>query len=266
MIASHRGLLTITAIALLAGSAYCQLGNLLNPVAAETSAVTDSSPRTPQIRAGTPSYVLTAEAFAAAIEKDLGARLALNGELKLTLAQSWKPLKLPASDFAVIISETPAGGIAGTFVVRTKIMSGGQLASDLQIALQAQLWQEVWAAASRLERGQPLDRSLLTTAKVDALRERQPPLPTDVDPSTMEMAQAVGASRTLTRRDVMERPLVRRGQVVEVVGQQGLLAISMKALALENGANGDLIKLRNLDSRKEFSGQILNEKKVQIHF
>ena len=47
---------------------------------------------------------------------------------------------------------------------------------------------------------------------------------------------------------------------------QLMLAISMKALAMENGAKGDLIKLRNLESRKEFSGQILNENRVQIHF
>ena len=50
------------------------------------------------------------------------------------------------------------------------------------------------------------------------------------------------------------------------MAQQGLLAIRMKALALENGAAGDLIKLRNLESRKEFNGQILNENQVQVHF
>jgi flagellar basal body P-ring formation protein FlgA len=59
---------------------------------------------------------------------------------------------------------------------------------------------------------------------------------------------------------------VRRGQIVEVVAKHGQLAISMKALALESGASGSLIKLRNLESRKEFSGQILNENKVQVHF
>ena len=62
------------------------------------------------------------------------------------------------------------------------------------------------------------------------------------------------------------RPVIRKGQVVEVVAQQGLLAISMKALALESGAAGDLIKLRNLESRREINGQIINESKVQIHF
>ena len=258
---SHR-LLTIAALLLLGGTANAQIDKLLAPLATEAQAPV----RIPAKTAAAQSYVLGADAFVAEIEKELSARLSLNGELKLTLAQPWKALKLPASDFAVIISETPAGGIAGTFIVHAKVNSGGELVSDVQVSLRAQLWQEVWTAASRLERGQPLDRSLLTTTKVDVLREHQPPLLADTDPSSLEVAQTVGASRPLTKRDVIERPLVRRGQVVEVVAQQGLLAISMKGLALESGARGELIKLRNLESRREFSAQILNENKVQVHF
>jgi flagella basal body P-ring formation protein FlgA len=40
----------------------------------------------------------------------------------------------------------------------------------------------------------------------------------------------------------------------------------MKALALENGAAGDLIRLRNVESRKDFNAQVLNENKVQVRF
>ena len=253
--------LVVCALALLTISASAQIDRLLAPV---SSQVVEKTSAFAAKEAAT--HALGADAFVAEIEKELSARLALNGELKLTLAQPWKPLKLPASDFAVAISETPAGGINGTFLIRAKITSGGETVADTQVSLRAQLWQEVWTAASRLERGQALDRSLLSTAKVDVLREQQPPLLAEVDPSTLEVAQTVNASKPLTRRDVIERPLVRRGQVVEVVARQGLLAISMKALALESGASGDLIKLRNLESRKEFSGQILNESKVQVHF
>ena len=261
---ARNGFVNLCAMVLLTLSANAQIDRLLVPVT--TQAVEETSARVTLPRAKAVSHMLGADAFVAELEKELSARLSLNGELKLTLAQPWKALKLPAEDFAVAISETPAGGINGTFLVRAKITSGGETAGDVQVSLRAQLWQQVWTAASRLERGQALDRSLLSTAKVDVLREQQPPLLVEVDPSKLEVAQTVNASRPLTRRDVIERPLVRRGQVVEVVAQQGLLAISMKALALESGAGGELIKLRNLESRKEFSGQILNENKVQVHF
>lgn len=251
----------VCAFALLTVSADAQIDRLLAPVSVQGILTTSARPAAASV-----AHTLGADAFVAEIETELSARLHLNGELKLTLTQPWKVLKLPAADFAVVISETPAGGINGTFLVRTKITSSGEIVSDLQVPFRAQLWQEVWTAASRLERGQALDRSLLSTTKVDVLREQQPPLLAGVDPSTLEVAQTVNASRALTRRDVIERPLIRRGQVVEVVARQGMLAITMKALALESGAGGELIKLRNLESRKEFSGQILNESKVQVHF
>ena len=258
------GIFSLCAVTLLTTTVSAQIDRLLVPVSAQT--VQETPTRVAAPRKGAASHTLGADAFLAEAERELSAHLSLKGELKLTLAQPWKVLKLPAEDFTVAIPEIPTGGITGTFLLRAKIMSGGDLVSDVQVSVRAQLLQDVWTATSRLERGQALDRSLLATSKVDVLREGQPQLLAEVDPTTLEIAQTVNASRPLSRRDVIERPLVRRGQVVEVVGRQGMLAISMKALAMENGAKGELIKLRNLESRKEFSGQILNENKVQIHF
>lgn len=209
---------------------------------------------------------LTAERLAAELEKELGAHLALPGDLKLTLARPWQPVELPADHLVVAITELPPGGISGTFFIKAKITSGDAVIVDGQLPLRAQLWQEVWVAASRLDRGQALDRTVLAPQKIDVLRERQPLLSTETDPTTLEAVLGVAAGRPVTKRDVTVRPLIRKGQVVEAVAQQGALAISMKALALEAGAAGDPIKLRNLDSRKEFSGQILNENRVQVHF
>ena len=248
-------------LALVGSSAFAQLDRLLAPV---DGPVVQSAPAAKATAAD--PRLLTVEMLTAELEKELTARLSLSGELKLTLAQPWQTLKLPASDFAIVITEVPVGGISGTFYIRAKVSSGGGVVGDWQLPLRAQLLQEVWVASTRLDRGQPLDRSVLAVQKIDVLRERLPLIPAEADPTNLDLTQSVAAGRPLTRRDIAERPVVRKGQVVEVVARQGMLVVSMKALALENGAMGDLIKLRNLESRKEFSGQILNENKVQVHF
>ena len=212
------------------------------------------------------SPTLGAEAFLTAIEHELTKHLSLTGELKLSLSRPWSPLKLPAPDYSIVVAEWPTNGITGTFLVRVKISSDGELVADWLVPLQAQLWQDVWVANTRLERGQALDRSLLASQKFDTLRERQPPISAQVDPSSLELTNSITAGRPLTRHDVSIRPIIRKGQIVEVSAQQGLLSITMKALALENGAVGDLIKLRNLESRREINGQIINENKVRIPF
>jgi flagella basal body P-ring formation protein FlgA len=40
----------------------------------------------------------------------------------------------------------------------------------------------------------------------------------------------------------------------------------MRAMALEGGAAGTVIRVKNLDSNKEFVGQVINENQVQVRF
>jgi len=79
-------------------------------------------------------------------------------------------------------------------------------------------------------------------------------------------AQSVAPGRPLTRRDVSERPVIHKGDVVDVIAHQGVFSIRMKAQALENGIKRELIKMRNIESRKDFTAQVVNESEVEVHF
>jgi flagella basal body P-ring formation protein FlgA len=186
--------------------------------------------------------------------------------LKLELMRPWVPLKVPGEDFSVTITDYPGDGLSSSFFVRCKVISDGQSISDWQIGLRAQLWQEVWVASTRLDRGQIIDSSLVTAQNVDILRSREAVISTNVDISSWEVAQGIAAGRALGKRDIVERPLIRKNQIVDVVAQHGALVINMKAQALENGSANALIKMRNLDSRKEFNAQVLDENRVRVQF
>ena len=79
-------------------------------------------------------------------------------------------------------------------------------------------------------------------------------------------ARAVPAGRMLTWRDIARRPLVRKGEVVEVAAVEGPLMVTMKAVAMENGAQGDTVTVRNAESRKDFSAMVVSENRVQVRF
>lgn len=213
-----------------------------------------------------PVFSLGPEALVAELEKQAAKHFAVDGELKLSIARAWPALRLPEADWILSVTEWPAGGLATAFVVRVKIASGDETVIDGQIPLRAQLWQEVWFVSNQLDRGQPLDRGSLTIQKADVLPERTPLIPATIDPATLELSKTVTPGRALTRRDVATRPLIRKGQLVEVFAKSGAFGVRMKALALENGAVGDLITLRNVESRKEFNGHVTHDSKVQIQF
>jgi flagella basal body P-ring formation protein FlgA len=132
--------------------------------------------------------------------------------------------------------------------------------------VRVEMWQEVWVASQRLERGQVLTPGMLVGQRIDLLREPGQVVAVDADVEGLELAQVVQQGRPISRRDLVERSLVRRGQFVDAVANEGGLNIRMRALALEAGAAGAVIRIRNLDSNKEFVGQVINETQVQVRF
>jgi flagella basal body P-ring formation protein FlgA len=52
--------------------------------------------------------------------------------------------------------------------------------------------------------------------------------------------------------------------MADVLVSQGSLSLRMKAMALEGGAVGITVKLRNLDSRKDFFGEVIGEGQVSV--
>jgi flagella basal body P-ring formation protein FlgA len=45
-----------------------------------------------------------------------------------------------------------------------------------------------------------------------------------------------------------------------------MLSVTMKALALQNGAQGEAISLRNIESRKDFTAFVVDENRAQVRF
>jgi flagella basal body P-ring formation protein FlgA len=60
--------------------------------------------------------------------------------------------------------------------------------------------------------------------------------------------------------------LVQRGQRIDVVATSGTLTITLKAQAMQNGALGETILVRNLDSRRDFSAVVTAENQARVTF
>jgi flagella basal body P-ring formation protein FlgA len=268
----------ILLLALCAGVAHAQLDHILAPVAdpppaaapdqagdgsagPDIASVATAGEQAPKILRN-----LTGDDVLNELQKQLSAYFALKGDLRLGFVRDWRQVPLPGKDFDLTLTDYPPDGVTSLFTVTFKIASGGIEVGEWQIGLRAQLWQSVWVTQGRLDRGEALDRSMLNSQKIDVLREKETLLSDDMDPDGYDVVQGIGPGRPISKQDVIERPVVHRGDVVDVIASQGLLNIRMKALALEDGGVNALIKMRNLDSSKVFNAQILNENEVKVHF
>lgn len=236
----------------------------VNPVAATFQ---KSEPAAPAVVTSLGMVMIGEREIVDALQRELTARYSLEGDLKLSLSQDWKPLELRnGRDWKLVIDQAPLGGLSSRSQVRFHIESGGNQVGSWQEILRASIWRPVWVATRRLDRGATPDASSCGLKNIDTLAENLSYVPADTDLSIYEMAQGVGQDRPLTSRDLSLRPLVRKNQLVDVIVSEGSLNITMKGLALGTAGAGEMVGIRNPDSRKDFQAKVVGINTVQVKF
>lgn len=205
------------------------------------------------------------EAQLADLARQLTDHFHLAGELQLDVVRAWALPSVPAGTSPRLVITEFTSAPASSMLVRCRLEAGSAPLSSCSIALHAQLWADVWAAREPLEVGQIFDPAQLELRRSDLLRERDS-LPASVSDHDYVLARHVPAGRVLAWRDVARRPLVRKGETVEVCAIEGPLTVTLKALATQNGGRGDTVLVRNQDSKREFTAVVVDENRVQVRF
>ena len=213
--------------------------------------------------AGSPTP-LTREQLLSALSRELCAHYNLEGDLQIELLRDFMPPARVALSWQVNVLDYPAVPSA-SMLVRCRISADTAVVGENTFVLRAALWRDAWATRQPLTIGQTFDVSMLEARRVDLFRERDV-LPAAVGDRSFIFARGVPAGRLLTWHDIARRPLVKKGELVEVSAADGMLVVTMKALAMENGAHGDTVTVRNPESQKNFSAVVVDENHVQVRF
>ncbi len=119
-------------------------------------------------------------------------------------------------------------------------------------------------AGAPLKRGDSLDDSTVTRERRNIINLHEPVADFTANDSTVEVAEAVPAGSPLLARFVKLRPVVLRGQVADGVMKEGALSITVRVEVLEDGAPGQIVHIRNPQSRRDIRGKVLNDQTILI--
>lgn len=198
------------------------------------------------------------------LARQLNQHFNQEGDLQLTLLRPWTSPVAESAAFTLEVVEYPAV-LAPSMLVHVRLQSDDRALGEHTLMLRAQLFRDVWAARDPLERAAALEPAQLDIRRVDVLREREA-LPVSINTADFTIVRSVTSGRLLTWRDVARRALVRKGEVIEISATDGMLSITMKGVAMENGAAGELVRVRNMDSKKEFSALVVADARAQVRF
>jgi flagella basal body P-ring formation protein FlgA len=145
-----------------------------------------------------------------------------------------------------------------------ELWNGAERVGRWQPVLQAKIWRQLPVAHSRLERGELLRDADLAMTRLDVLTQRDVVQTVDPNNDSLELTENVAIGMPVPNRALRPRPLIRRGQMVDAVYEDGSLTISLKVESLEDGALGQMVKVRNPKTQRELLGKVQNEESISI--
>lgn len=200
------------------------------------------------------------DAWLDTLTHEIAAHFRADGDLALDWA---RPRPAAPADAPLTIVEFPAA-LAPQMLVRVRLAPADQPVVETAVFIRAQLWRDGWTPREPSVRGATVRAPSLDLKRFDALRDRDG---VPADPGLdLVFARAIPAGRLLTWRDVVRRPLVRRGELIEVAASDGPLTVTLRAVAMEDAGRGELVRVRNPESRKEFTAQVIAESRALVRF
>ena len=186
------------------------------------------------------------------------------GELELNFVQPWSATTLPDEPLTVKILELPMEGVTRAFIIRFQLCTATETVGTWQVSMQAHVWRQVWVAHSDLERGELISDADVARERRDVLGINESLAEFSTDDSSLQLAGMIQAGNVLLARDLKPRAIIHRGQMADALLQDGALNIMLKVEVLEDGALGQIIKVRNPVSFRNLTGKVVNDQTISI--
>jgi len=201
------------------------------------------------------------EMLRTALQKDyVGGR----GTLEIHFSRPWQDVTTPEEPFALQLTDVPAAGVLPNLVAGFELWCGKERLGSWQAPLQAHIWRDIPVAHSPVLRGQLLRDADITLERRDILVQRDACVSFPVTDPSLEAASNIQTGTPVCSHLIRARPVMRRGQLVDAVFQDGPMTISLKVETLEDGAQGQTVRVRNPKTRRELYGKIQTEDLVLI--
>jgi flagella basal body P-ring formation protein FlgA len=154
--------------------------------------------------------------------------------------------------------------LQGIARVRIRVLVDDHVVYQAILSYSIKTFQDVVVASDDILRGEALS-SENTTLERRAISDFSFGFFTDAREIYGKIARSnIRSGATLTRKLVQTPPVIGRKSLVDVVYKNGNVRISLKGMAEENGAPGDLIRVRNLSSHKQLWCQVVDSQTVQV--
>ena len=163
-----------------------------------------------------------------------------SGELELVPTRPLPTISAPASKTLQLRVLYHPGTPMAYMRVKFSLHTEDEQLGEWTVYYRAKLYQDVWVARSSSQSKKSLDQVDLAKERRDVINVRQ------------------------LLWHVKLTPVVKRGQIADAFVQIRSLTVRLKVEVLEDGAPGETVRIRNLQTKKEIRGIVINEKFIRV--
>ncbi len=187
----------------------------------------------------------------------------LDGEAELTDYRLppyvFLPTKGQSVDLELEKNDVKAGRISLKFYIRE--MDGSQI-KRFTGSVFLNLWKNVPTPIHPYNRGDRLEADSLTFQRKNIAHINGEVW--DGKGGPWQVKRSIGLNQAILLSDLEPLSMIRRGQLVNIQYKKGNVSIVQQGEALEDAGPGDIIKVRNTQSKKQIFGTVIDNKTVLI--
>ena len=176
-----------------------------------------------------------------------------------------RPVRVPAGRFGVDLSARIRKGKIGRdqAIIDVDIKVDGKTVETLPVQFRIRRFREVLVTLSPVRRGEPLEGKV-GIKRMEISHFFGKPL-TDINQIKNKVASRLLMSgRIVTDLDIKDPELVRKGDIVTMVGIKGNLRITIKGIARTGGSLGEMVKVMNPSTRRIIVGRVVGFGVVEV--
>lgn len=165
-------------------------------------------------------------------------------------------LALPEGNLRWSLRENGNADYLGNVSATVTFTVEGRAVRRVPVSARISVTREVVRACRNVPRDEVLEKDDLRLVRETTMRRTGDVL-TSLDQAVgKKAARTIRVGRTLTSAMVEDPPVVEKGTAVTIVAENELLRITTRGEALEDGRQGDRIRVRNLQSGKEIFSRV----------
>jgi flagella basal body P-ring formation protein FlgA len=142
----------------------------------------------------------------------------------------------------------------------------GHLVKKISVPATIEVWSDVIVAAKPLGRNQPVSPGSIKVVRMNLSRAPANAILSKEQVVGMRVNRSIAANSILRSDQIEIPPVVKRGDLVQVLAQSKGMKISVKGVAKQNGGVGERIRVQNMRSKRIIYAQVLDDQTVQVDF